>query len=77
MTMKFSDELLFNMLNDTNMMSMLNDTNMMSMLNETNLMIGFNESSSSLEDFEVFDLRDAMNVLAYFVMSAGDKTGDM
>ena len=67
--MNFSDDLFLSMLsNDTNLMSMLNMTNMMSMLNETN----FNESSSTLEDFEVFDLRDAMNVLVYSVMSAGE-----
>ena len=72
MAMNYSDELLLSMVDETNFMRMLNMTNLMSMLNDTTWMIDFNESSPTLEDFEVFDLRDAMNVLAYSVMGAGD-----
>ena len=34
------------------------------------VLVNMNQTSTELEDFEVFDLRDGLNVVAYSVMSS-------
>ena len=37
---------------------------------------GKNETDAQLEDFEVFNVRNTVNIIAYSVMSAGKTRGD-